>query len=93
MLTSLVYMQQRGVKKPGNFIKIVNIDEENLHISWTTRGMSKKFSGKMYLMVILKVTKNTVLEKPQVGWWGGGVTLIPYSLFRVTEANSKNIGH
>ena len=41
-----------------------------------TRGISMKFSGKMWLMMILKVTKNqgftlsledTVLEKPQGG--------------------------
>ena len=48
-------------------MKIVNIDEENLHISM-------KFSRKMPLKIILKVTKikgftvsleDTFLEKPQ----------------------------
>ena len=34
-------------------MKIVNIDGENLHISWTTQGTSMKFSGKMWLMIIL----------------------------------------
>ena len=55
-------------------MKIANIDKEILHIFWTTWGISMKFSGKMCLMIILKVTKNqgftlsledTVFEKPQ----------------------------
>ena len=37
-------------------MKIVNIEEENLHIFWTT--WVTKFSGKMLLIIILKVTKN-----------------------------------
>ena len=37
-------------------MKIVNIDGENVHISWTTQGTSMKFSGKMWLMIILKFT-------------------------------------
>ena len=57
-------------------MKIVNIEGEILLILWMTRGISMKFSGKMWLMMILKVTKNqgftlsledTVLEKPQGG--------------------------
>ena len=49
-----------------------------------------EFSGKMYLMTILKVTKNqgltfsledTFFEKPQ----GGGVKLTPLSRFRVND--------
>ena len=61
-------------------MKIVNIDGENLHVLWTTRIISIKFSGKMWLMIILKVGKNhgftlsledTFLEKPQEGSnWG-----------------------
>ena len=55
-------------------MKIVNIDRENLHIFWTTSGVSMKFSVKMWLMIILKVTKkqgftfslkDTFLEKLQ----------------------------
>ena len=53
-----------------------------------------KFSGKMYLMIILKVTKkqgftlsleDTFFKKTQEGWgWGaGGVKLTPLSHFRV----------
>ena len=54
--------------------KIVNIDKENHHIFRATRGISMKFSGKMCLMIILKVIKsqgitlsmkNAVLEKTQ----------------------------
>ena len=37
--------------------KIVNNEEENLHIFWTSWGISMKFSGKMWLVIILKVTK------------------------------------
>ena len=54
-------------------MKIANIDRKIIHIFWTTWGISMKFSGKMWLMIILKVTKNqsitlfledTVFEKP-----------------------------
>ena len=38
-------------------IKIINIDKENVHIFQSTRGISMKFSGKMRLMIILKVIK------------------------------------
>ena len=66
-------------KNPKNWwklIKIANIDREILHIFWTTSGISVKFSGKMRLMIILKVIKkqgftlsleDTFFEKPQ-GW-------------------------
>ena len=46
-------------KKSGKLMKIVDIDGENLHIFWTTWGISMKLSGKMWLMMILKVTKTT----------------------------------
>ena len=57
-------------------MKIVNIDRENLHIFWTTWVISVKISENMWLVTILKVTKNqgftlsleeTFLEKPQGG--------------------------
>ena len=57
MMTSLVFLQQGNVKKSKTLIKIVNIENENLHIFWTTWGISMKFSGKTWLMIILKVTK------------------------------------
>ena len=56
--------------------QLSNIDKEILHIFWTTWGTSMKFSGKMWLMIILKVTKNQgftlplediFFEKPQGG--------------------------
>ena len=56
-------------------MKINNTEEENL-ISWTTWGISMKFSRTIWLRVILKVTKkqgftlsleDTFLEKPQGG--------------------------
>ena len=39
-------------------MKIANIDREFLHIFWATWGISMKFSEKMWIMIILKVTKN-----------------------------------
>ena len=82
-------------------MKIANVDREILHNFSTTWGISIKFSGKMCLMIILKVTKNqgitlcledTIFEKPQ-----GGIKLIPPlpSRFRVkvlllTDKNSEN---
>ena len=77
MLTSLVsFMQQGNVKNSEKSTKIVNIEGEILHMFWTTWGMSMRFSGKMRLMIILKVTKkhgfslsleNTFWEKPRGG--------------------------
>ena len=58
MLTSLVSLQQGDLKSYEKFMKIVNYDGENPHMFWTTRGISMEFSGKMWLMIILKVTKN-----------------------------------
>ena len=43
MLTSLVSLQQGNVKKIEKLVKIVNIEGENLHIIWTTWGISMKF--------------------------------------------------
>ena len=51
MLTSLVSLQQRNVKKSEKLIKIINRDKENLHIFWTIWKTSMKFSGKMWLMI------------------------------------------
>ena len=57
-------------------MKMANIDRESIHIFWTTWGISMKFSDKMWLMIMLKVTKNQdfilssediFLEKPQGG--------------------------
>ena len=63
-------------------MKVANINREILHIFWTTWGILMKFSGKMWLMIILKVTKNhgftlsledKFFEKPQ------GVKMTPPS--------------
>ena len=40
-------------------MKIANFDGENLHIFWKTWGISMNFLGKMWLMTILKVKKET----------------------------------
>ena len=57
ILTSLVYLQQRNVKKYKNLMKIVIIDEENLHIFRKIRRISMQLSGKICLMITLKVTE------------------------------------
>ena len=57
MPTSLVSLQHGNVKKSENSMKIVNIEGEKLHIFGTTQGISMKFSGKIFLMIILKITK------------------------------------
>ena len=67
----------------------VNIEGENLHIFWTTRRISMKFSGNMGIIIISKVpkkqlqplSKKAFLEKN--AWGGGVVKLILPSLFRV----------
>ena len=64
------------MKKSEYLVKIVNLEVENLHMFWTNWEISRKFSGKMWLMIILKVAKkqdftlslkSTFLEKPQEG--------------------------
>ena len=77
----------KNPKNQWKSMKIANIDREILHIFWTTWGISMKFSGKMWLMIILKVTKNQgftlplediFFEKPQ-----GGGKIEPSSCFRI----------
>ena len=48
----------RKCQKFKKLKKIANVEEENLHIFWTTWGMWMTFSGKMWLVIILEVTKN-----------------------------------
>ena len=58
-------------------MKLVKIDEENVHTFQTTSEISMKFSGKICLMMILKITKNPrVLPLSRKYNW-------PPSLFRV----------
>ena len=40
-------------------MKKVNNEVKNLHIFWTTSGISMKFSETACLMIALKVTKNS----------------------------------
>ena len=51
----------RKCQKIKKLLKINNIDEENLHIFCTTWGISVILSGKMCLMIILKVTNRRAL--------------------------------
>ena len=80
-------------KIPNNrwkLMKIANIDRESLHIFWTTWEISMKFSGKMWFMIISKVTEkqgfilsleDTFLEKPQGGsnWLSPAFLELKYS--------------
>ena len=52
------FFLQEIVKKIEKPREIVNINGENLHIFWTTGEISMKFSWKVWLMIILNVTKN-----------------------------------
>ena len=61
--------------KSKKLMKIVNIKEENPHILWTVWEISMTLSGKRWLVIIWKVTKNqgftislktTFSEKPGV---------------------------
>ena len=75
-------------------MKIAYIYRESLHNFWTTRGTEIKFSGKMWFMIILKVTKeqaftlcseDTFLGKPQrwgVKWTPPALT----SSFRINQS-------
>ena len=54
-------------KNPKNWrklMKIANIVREILHIFGTTCEISMKFSGKIWLMIILKVAKNQAAFHP-----------------------------
>ena len=89
MLTSLVSLQQGNVKKSKKLMKIVNIEEEGLHIFWTTWGnfneifmkdvapdniKSYEKAGFLSLFSLSSLSlENTFLKKPQVG--GGRVKL------------------
>ena len=90
----------KNPKNWGKLMKIANIDREFLHIFWTTWGNSMKFSGKMCLEIILKVTKNQCFtlslaeiffEKSQArggeggGRGVGGVSLISLRHVRVKK--------
>ena len=73
MLTSLVSLQQRNVKKCEKSMKIVNIGGENLHIFWTTWGISIRLSGKTRL-ISHKKQGFTLLRKHIFGKTTGGGT-------------------
>ena len=82
MLTSLAYLQQRNFKKSKKSMKLVNIEAENLHILWKICEISMKFSGMVWFIIILKVTKKTEFDpfsrKHIFGKTTGvGVKLIP----------------
>ena len=53
---ALAYLYQGNVKISKKQMKIVNIEEENLQILWTTWVISMESSGT-WLMIISNVTK------------------------------------
>ena len=55
---SLASLWQGNDKNFKKSMKIANVDREILRIFWTTWGIPMKFSGKMWLMITLKLTKN-----------------------------------
>lgn len=62
ILKSLVSLQHENVKKSQKLIIIVNIPGVYSNIFWTTCKIPINFSGKMRIMIILKVTKKTGLQ-------------------------------
>ena len=58
MLKSIVSLQQENSKKPEKLMKIVNIEEENLQIFWTSWGISMKFKKKDVTYDKIKPHKN-----------------------------------
>ena len=77
--------------------KIVNIEGENLHIFWTTWGISMMLSGKMWFIIILKITKR--LKKTTTGFHpfsgkyvfektAGVVKLIPLIFLELSGTNA-----
>ena len=77
-------------------MEIANIDKEILHDFWTTWGISMKFSGKMWLLIKLKVTKNqgptlslqdTFFEKPTKGGQGSNYQAVLWLMFLIFQIN------
>ena len=79
-LTPLVFFNKEMSENRWKSMKIASIDREFLHNFWMTWRTSKNLSGKMWFIIILKVTKhqgftlsleNTVFEKSQGegGFW------------------------
>ena len=82
MLTKLVYLQQKNLKKSKKLLKIVIIEEENLNIYQTTWGLSMKFSGKIKIENSKKPGLYHLSRKYSFGKTTGRFTS-PASVFRV----------
>ena len=79
-------------------MKKANIDRDILHIFSTTWGISVKFSGKVWLMMILKATKKPefhYLFRRYIFWkntrWGRGFKLNPPVVLVLIEKCKKLI--
>ena len=66
-------------------MKIVNIYGENPHISWMTPRISKNFSEKMLLMIILKVTRKQGFNISPLHPQEGGSTSPPPAFLELIE--------
>ena len=60
-------------------MKIVNIEKQNLHILWMTWEISMRYSGQMWLIIILNVKKSQ------------GFTLPPYIMSLCDKQHLSNI--
>ena len=74
-LTLLVFFARSKCQKFQKW-KMKIAWQKNFHDFWTTWGISMKFSRKMQLMVILKVTKNQgfILPLKDIFWKTKGVS-------------------
>ena len=78
MPTSSVICNKKMSNNPKNWwksMKVGNIDRESLHIFWNSWGVSMKFSGKIWLMIMLKTRVSSCHPHGLGG--GGGVNCPP----------------
>ena len=98
----ICFFATRKCPKIKKQMKTFNIDGENLHIFLTTWVISMKFPGKMWVMIVLKVTKyqalnlsleDTFSEKPLTEEvWEGRGGVLTYDTFSPWK-NYFNIHH
>ena len=72
------------MKNWWKWMKSANIDREILHNFWTTWGVSMNFSAKMWLLIILKVTR-----KQGFIFYLEDTTALPPSRFSVKQIQIK----
>ena len=80
-------------KNSNNLMKLVNIEEENLCIFWTTWVISMKFSGKIWIVIILQVTKKQGSLSPSLSRSGSPSRSQMVSTLVSTNFSSPRLGH